>query len=90
LHSLCHDSDKEEEVTDIIEEGVSAIEYQILPTELRVHTPYNGLCKWFMDELEQCWVKFTTEDSGAVTQHVIPAESVVEVRYDKTHPTLGS
>jgi hypothetical protein len=83
LHTLDSNDDREEEVSDIIENGISAIEYNILPTQNRVHAPKDGVAKWFIDELEQSWVKFTTEESGAITQHVIPADRVVEVRYAK-------
>jgi hypothetical protein len=72
---------------DITESGVSAIEYQVLPTELRVHLPHDGVAKWFRDELDQLWCKFTTEESGAFTQHVIKAHTIIEVRYDKTPTT---
>jgi len=74
-------------MTDIVENGVNAIEYQVLPQVLRVHQPHDGVAKWFSDELEQVWVKFTTEDSGTLTQHVVPADLIVEVRYDKTPTT---
>jgi len=72
---------------DITEVGVDAIEYQVSPTELRVHQPHDGVAKWFRDELKQLWCKFTTAESGAFTQHVIKAHTIIEVRYDKTPTT---
>lgn len=71
-------------MADIIEQGVSAVEYQILPTELRVHQPHDGVAKWFIDENGTQWCKFTTEIQGVLTQHVVKANLIVEVRYDKS------
>jgi hypothetical protein len=69
---------------ELIETGVSAIEYRVLPKVLRNFEPFNGTVKWFRDELDQLWTKFSTEDDGVITDHVIPATSVAEVRYRKS------
>lgn len=71
-------------MSEIIEQGISAIEYRTAANFNRVHRPADGVAKWFKDGLDQIWVKFTTKEMGVTTDHVVLASRVVEVRYDKT------
>ena len=67
----------------IYEQGITRLEIMATPFTNRFFTPDDGLAKWFMDSLDQRWVKFRVTEAGSTDEHVVPASRVVEVRYRK-------
>jgi len=69
---------------EIVETGITLLTIEFGHAQ-RTFVPAGAEAKWFKDDLDQLWVKFSTTKSGdrPPLQHVIPASRVVEVQYQK-------
>jgi hypothetical protein len=68
---------------EIVEEGISSIEFAASSSFNREFRPIGGKVKWFRDELGQTWVKFRISKGSDEYDHVAPADRVVHVQYPK-------
>ena len=66
---------------EIVENNIRIIliEYAQGRESIMHYRPQDGRAKWFRDDLDQLWVKFTFADE----HHVVPASRVIEVVYNR-------